>query len=116
MLGLRRPVILMAALIWLAPGQAGIAKNSLGAALREARLVSSYYSFARRCHEQGAISAENLTGFRNRLIEAIIEKHALDATEAGNITRIVDSAASDEIRTASLPLNNRVCERFLRSI
>ena len=84
--------------------------------MREARLASSYFAFARRCHDQGAISREKFTDFRGRLIETITDKYALDATEMSDIAKAVDGAGSDEILTASPPLNPRVCERFLGSI
>ena len=52
-----------------------------GGALQEARLVSSYYQFARHCESVGAITEGELAEFRQRLLGAVFEKYGLDVDE-----------------------------------
>ncbi len=89
--------------------------GGFGAALQEARLVSSYFQFARRCQIGGAISHEELMDFRSRLLNALLEKYGLDTDDEAQIIRVVDDD-SVVIATAGLPVQRAICMQFMSSI
>ena len=90
-------------------------EGGFGAALGEASLVSSYYQFARRCQIVGAISHEELLGFRQRLLNALYDKYSLNAEDEAQIAQVIDDD-SVVIATAGLPLSHEVCARFISSL
>ncbi len=90
-------------------------EGGLGGALQEARLVSSYYQFARRCQIDGAITHRDLLDFRQRLLDALFDKYALGLDEEIHIIRVIDDDDA-VIATAGLSLTPAVCMSFLGSI
>lgn len=89
--------------------------GGLGGALQEARLISSYYQFARRCQIVGAITQRDLMAFRQRLLDAVFEKYGLDSDGERQVVGIVKED-SVEIVTASLQLTPEICASFIGSI
>ncbi len=90
-------------------------EGGLGGALQEARLVSSYYQFARRCQIEGAITHGDLMAFRQRLLDALFEKYGLDNGGELQVVRVVEDD-SVVIATASLKLTAEICAGFIGSI
>ena len=86
----------------------------MGGALQEARLVSSYYQFARRCQIVGAITERDLMAFRQRLLDAVFEKYGLDADEELQVIGVVEDDSVD-IAAASLRLTPEICTGFIGS-
>ena len=94
---------------------AGADEGGLGGALQEARLVSSYYQFARHCESVGAITEGELAEFRQRLLGAVFEKYGLDVDEERQVIRVVEGD-SLTIETAGLPVTPEICAGFIGSI
>ncbi len=90
-------------------------EGGLAGALLEAKLVSSYYHFARRCQIERAIEHKELLAFRARLLDALFEKYALDSDEELQVIRMMDDDTV-VIATAGLSLTPEMCLRFLSSI
>ena len=112
----RQLTITAGLLLFLGNFSAGIAaEGGLGGALQEARLVSSYYQFARHCQVVGAISQDDLMAFRQRLLDAVFEKYGLGPDEELQVIGVVEDV-SVEIATAELPVTPQVCAGFIGSI
>lgn len=108
--------VIVGLLLFLGNPSAVIAgEGGLSGALREARLVSSYYQFARHCQIVGAITQGDLMAFRHRLLEAVFEKYGLDADEELEVIGVVEEESA-EIATASLPVTSQICAGFIGSI
>ena len=112
----RQLSVIAGLLLFLGNSSAAIAgEGGLGGALQEARLVSSYYQFARRCQIVGAITQRDLMAFRQRLLDAVFEKYGLDADEELQVIGVVEDD-SVEIAAASLQLTAQICSGFIGSI